>query len=214
MLLRSLSAATVLAASVAAASFATIGMTTACSSSSTSSSGGSGGNCDTGGANGGMCNAPGSSNPTPAYVPCVTGSALQSPSVSFAKDIQPIWNASCAISGATCHGSTATDPKTTGQIYLGSIDGGVAASDILPKIVGQPSPENGQMDIIKAGDPANSYLMHKLDGDECLYAKTCNATQNAIFANCGIQMPFNSGVLDQDSRDKIRRWIAQGANAN
>lgn len=210
-MLRSLSALTVLACLAAGASLATLGMTTACSSSSSSSSGGS---CDTGGADGGMCNPPGSSNPTPAYVSCLTGSALQSPSVSFASDIQPIWNASCAISGATCHGSPNTDPKATGQIYLGSPDGGVAASAILPKIVNQPSPENGSMDIIKAGDPANSYLMHKLDGDECQYASTCNATKNSIFTNCGIQMPFNSGVLDQDSRDKIRRWIAQGAQSN
>jgi hypothetical protein len=213
-MLRSLSAVTVLASLVAGASLATLGMTTACSSSSSSSGGSSGGNCDTGGANGMMCNAPGSSNPTPAFDPCVTGSALQSPTISFATDIQPIWNASCAISGATCHGSPVTDPKTTGQIYLGSPDGGVAASDILPKVVGQPSPENGAMDIIKAGDPVNSYMMHKIDGDECLYAKTCNATQNAIFTNCGIQMPYNSGVLDQGSRDKIRRWIAQGAQSN
>ncbi len=203
-MLRPLSAITVFASLVAAASFATLGLTTACSSSS---SGGSGGSCDTGGADGGTC-TPGQ---TPAYVPCLTGSALQSPSVSFASDVQPIFNQSCAISGATCHGSTTTDPKATGQIYLGSPDGGVMASDVLTKIVGQPSPENGSMDIVKAGDPANSYLMHKLDGDQCQYASTCNATKNPIFSNCGIQMPFNSGVLDQDSRDKIRRWIAQGA---
>jgi hypothetical protein len=209
-MLRSLTALTVLASAVAAASLAVIGMTTACSSSS---SGGSGGNCDTGGANGGTCNPPGP-NATPAYVPCVTGSALQSPSVSFAKDIQPIFNQSCAIAGATCHGNAMTDPKTTGQIYLGSQDGGVTAMDILPKIVNQPSPENGQMSVVKAGDPANSYLMHKLDGDFCQYASACNATHNPIFANCGIQMPFNSGVLDQSARDKIRRWIAQGAQAN
>lgn len=209
-MLRSLSALTVLASLVAGASLATLGMTTACSSSSSSS----GGACDTGGADGGTCNAPTTSSPTPPYVSCLTGSALQSPSVSFAADIQPIFNQSCAISGATCHGSPTTDAKSTGQIYLGSVDGGVAASDILPKIVGQNSPENPQMETIKAGDPSNSYLMHKLDGDQCQYAAACKTTQNPLFANCGIQMPFNSGVLDQDSRDKIRRWIAQGAKAN
>src|SRR5579883_2865977 len=125
-MLRSLSAITVLASFVAAASFATIGMTTACSSSS-SSGGSSGGSCNTGGADGGTCNAPTSMNPTAPYVSCLTGSQLQSPSVSFASDIQPIFNQSCAISGATCHGSPTTDPKATGQIYLGSPDGGVPA---------------------------------------------------------------------------------------
>ncbi len=210
-MLRSLSALTVLASLVVGASVATLGMTTACSSSSSGSSGGA---CDTGGAGGMTCNAPNTSSPTPPYVPCLTGSALQSPSVSFASDIQPIFNQSCAIAGGTCHGSATTDPKTTGQIYLGSQDGGVAASDVLPKIVDQPSPENPGMDTIKAGDPANSYLMHKLDGDQCQYATACAGTKIPLFANCGIQMPFNSGVLDQDSRDKIRRWIAQGAKAN
>lgn len=215
-MLRSLSAVTVLASLVAGASLATIGMTTACSSSTSSGGGSSGGSCDIGGADGGTCVPPTSMNPppTPPYVSCLTGSELQSPSVSFASDIQPILNQSCAISGATCHGSPTTDPKATGQIYLGSPDGGVAASDILPKIVGQPSPENPPMDTIKAGDPANSYLMHKLDGDQCQYAAACKTTSNPLFANCGIQMPFNSGTLDQDSRDKIRRWIAQGAKAN
>ena len=212
-MLRSLSAITILASLAVAASFATLGMTTACSSS-TSSGSGSGGSCDTGGADGGMCVAPGMANATPPFVPCLTGSALQSPSVSFATDIQPIFNQSCAISGATCHGSMSTDPKTTGQIYLGSPDGGVTPQQVLMGIVGVSSPENGQMDIIKAGDPTNSYLMHKLDGDQCQFASTCNATKNPLFANCGIQMPFNSGVLDQDTRDKIRRWIAQGAKQN
>jgi hypothetical protein len=147
-------------------------------------------------------------------VPCLTGSALQSPTVSFANDIQPIFNGSCAISGASCHGSPTTNPQTTGQIYLGSVHGGVPASSILPKIVDQTSPENGSMNIIKAGDPVNSYLMHKLDGDQCQYSSACNATMNPLFFNCGIQMPYNSGVLDQGRRDKIRRWIAQGAMAN
>jgi hypothetical protein len=70
------------------------------------------------------------------------------------------------------------------------------------------------MDEVAAGDPEHSWLMHKLDGDECLFSATCNATGNAIFANCGVQQPYNSAPLDAATRDAIRRWIAQGARDN
>jgi hypothetical protein len=133
--------------------------------------------------------------------------------VSFKTDVEPIFN-SCGTAGATCHGSPNNNPDLTGLIFLGEPDGGAPASAVLPNIVGKPSPENPQMDIIKAGDPANSYLMHKVDGDECTFKPHCDATGNATFASCGVQMPFNGPYLDQTQRDNIRRWIAQGAQAN
>jgi hypothetical protein len=179
----------------------------ACSSSS---SGGSNG-CDTGGANGGTCTA----GQTPAYHSCAD---LTKPTVSFKSDIQPLFNMSCAIAGSTCHG----DPNlqkmeaTTGQVWLGlPVDAGAPDSAaVLMGIVGVKSPENPQMDIVKAGDPNGSYLMHKLDYDECQFATACNKTGTQIFLNCGLGMPYNAGTLDVGLRDTIRRWIAQGAKNN
>jgi hypothetical protein len=189
----------------------------ACSSGS---SGGSSGGCDNGGANGGTCCASGDSTcgtPTPAYTSCAN---LTTPTVSFAKDIQPIFNQSCAIAGSTCHG----DPNlqkmesTTGQVWLGlPVDAGAPDSAaIIMGLVGVKSPENPQMDLVAAGDPKNSYLMHKLDYDECLYASICNKelTVNPLFKACGLGMPNSSGILELTTRDTIRRWIAQGAKNN
>ena len=179
-----------------------------------SSSGGGAGGCDTGGANGGTCVASGAGQTT-AYQSCAD---LTTPTVSFAKDVQPVFNQSCAISGSTCHGdqSLQKNEGSTGQVWLGlPVDAGAPDSaQVLMGIVGVKSPENPKMDIVAAGDPANSYMMHKLDYDECLYAATCNATRNQLFVNCGLGMPYSSGTLDADTRDTIRRWIAQGAKNN
>jgi hypothetical protein len=203
-MLRSLSAVTALATLFVAASLATIGTMTGCSSSSS----GGGGGCDTGGADGGTCNAPTSSNPTPAYTSCAN---LTSPTVSFSKDVAPTFNDSCGVSNA-CHQPPAN--PAVANLVLGLPDGGVSADMVIQSIVGKAALENPNMDIVKAGDPDNSYLMHKMDGDQCLYAATCNKTGNPIFNECGVQMPFNSGVLDTPTRDNIRRWIAQGAQNN
>ena len=112
----------------------------------------------------------------------------------------------------------------------GSPDGGTAATTILQNLVDVASPEDPQLSIVKAGDPADSYMMHKLDGDFCRLAAACNATGQATFLECGIAMPYGLPSLCLDSqsdcvknqtlqqqhgeRDQIRRWIAQGASAN
>ncbi len=225
-------------ASLAALTILIAGITTACSSSpdggegwggaasggssggsSTGSSGSSSGTdgggsanaCDIGGANGGTC-TPGSTAP---YVPCVTGAALQSPAVSFSKDVQPIFERSCAVSGS-CHQPPAN--SSVASLVLGMPDGSLSAATVLAAIVNKPAAEQPEMAIVTAGDPTNSYLMHKLDGDRCQFASKCNAAAsaaaNTLFGDCGVQMPFNAGVLAQGERDQIRRWIAQGAQAN
>jgi hypothetical protein len=134
--------------------------------------------------------------------------------VSFAADIQPIFNGTCAAGGSSCHGDPGLNEEKTGQVFLGRTDGGVDSAQVLDVIVGKMSPEDAQMKIVSAGDPDASYLMHKLDDDQCLFASTCNATKNPVFANCGSGMPMLIGILDEASRDKIRRWIAQGAQGN
>jgi hypothetical protein len=55
--------------------------------------------------------------------------------------------------------------------------------------------------------------MHKVDWDECTLTAQCAATKTQ-YTNCGQGMPYSSDQLDQPTRDKIRRWIAQGAKNN
>lgn len=172
----------------------------ACSSSSKPVDEGPPDACSTGGSDGGACLG--------AFVSCAD---LTTPTVSFAADILPIFQPSCGIAGSTCHGTTSSEQE---GLFLGSIDGGTDASLVLQGIVGVTSVEDPQMVIVKAGDPSNSYMMHKLDGDQCTQAAACNAVPNNQYPNCGSQMPYSSPALDEPTRDTIRRWIAQGAQNN
>ncbi len=183
----------------------------ACSSSNSSSGDGgssSGANCNTGGADGGQCTP----NVTPAYTSCAD---LTTPKVSFKTDIAPLFNKSCSISTpGTCHAMQAPGTSTPYLVYLGAPDGGADPVAVLAGLVGKPAAEDPKLSLIKAGDPDNSYLMHKLDYDQCLFATDCNATMNQLFFNCGVGMPYQSGALDLPTRDKVRAWIAQGAQNN
>jgi len=136
---------------------------------------------------------------------------LTTPTVSFNKDVVPIMNFSCGIAGATCHGT----PSVVAQQrpYLGDFDGGTDASQVISGIVGVKSQEDPSMNIVTASDPAHSFLMHKVDWDECTLAAQCASTTTQ-YTNCGQGMPYSSDQLDQPTRDTIRRWIAQGAKNN
>jgi hypothetical protein len=208
--MRAWSLVTILVLSAAPAPFVA-----ACSSSSDGSSADGGpsasSTCDKGGADGGTCTA----GKTPDYVSCAD---LTSPTVSFAKDVQPIFTTSCAIGGGACHGDPNNSGTTNGQVFLGLPDGGGTAQ-LLSGIVNHPSPEDPELELVKSGDPTDSYLMHKLDDDQCQYATACNATMNMLWsapqANpCGASMPLGFPLLAISSRDTIRRWIAQGAQNN
>jgi hypothetical protein len=138
--------------------------------------------------------------------PYVSDAALSAP-VSFAAGVMPIFSGNCAVGGGTCHGDVATLP------YLGSADGSADATSILSTIVSKRSQENAAMDFISPGDPAKSYLMHKMDGDECTLAVQC-AQSHTDFSQCGANMPFLSPLLPAAQRDVVRAWIQQGAQNN
>ena len=168
-----------------AVAIATITSATACSSSSTS-----------GTDRGGACSAhevPSSFDPS-------------SPQVSLRNDVLPIFRLSCGLSSA-CHQLPASQ---TGRIYLGSSmgTGNSDAAMVRDAIVNSPSFDLSSMALVKPGDPSNSFLMHKLDGDQCMFENQCT-TQS-----CGLSMPQNSTLLEEDRRDTIRRWISQGARNN
>src|SRR5512136_3423094 len=104
--------------------------------------------------------------------------------LSYATDVEPMILKACA----DCHGGD--NPKKGLDLSKGKG---------LEHLVGVKSQEVPEMVLIKAGDPASSYLWLKV---------THTATQ-------GKGMPrtlFGSKKLPQPSLDAIQNWIIQGAN--
>jgi hypothetical protein len=148
-----------------------------------------------------------SSTPGPtcsAYSP-PSGTDLQNPKVSFKTDVLPVFQQSCAFSD--CHADRGDprraflgEPKTTGlptdptEVYNGIVN---KAPQDLPT-----------MKYIAPGDPTNSFLMHKMDGDQCLFDSKCDG------GTCGTSMPKDNPVLDESTRLVVYRWITQGAPNN
>ena len=81
--------------------------------------------------------------------PCTTTTP---PSVSFSMDIQPIFNRSCAL--VSCH--TGAVPAQ-GQ----DLSPGVAYG----QVVNVSSTEQPKLKRVRPGDPNNSYLVRKIQGD-------------------------------------------------
>ena len=102
--------------------------------------------------------------------------------LSFATDVAPILNASCT----PCH----IGGGSSGSMNLSS---GVSA------IVNVASVAVPTMDRVEPGDPANSYLSHKVHG-----------TQVAAGGG-GNQMPQNNPALSAMDLATIDQWITDGA---
>jgi hypothetical protein len=134
-----------------------------------------------------------------------------SPAVSFQADVLPFFQQSCGVSTA-CHGDI-NEPNEN-RPYLGpnmSTTPTQAEIDaIFASIVGVTSFYEPAMNIVKASDPENSFLMYKIDG-----MLECDKLECAGNKDCGGIMPQGvSEPVEQASRDKVRRWIAQGAQNN
>jgi len=140
---------------------------------------------------------------------------LTTPTVSFKKDVLPTFRQSCGLS-TSCHG----DPNggsLGGQHFYGPSMSAPAPSAadlqaIMDQSVGKASTANPDMMVIKAGDPGNSFMMYKLDGDPtAVNGVTCETLTCAKDMSCLLAMPSGGPQLPAASRDTIRRWIAQGA---
>lgn len=110
-------------------------------------------------------------------------------SASFANDVQPIFSANCALTG--CHAGPM--PQAGQNLSVGNA---------YAAIVDVPSMDVPSMDRIEPGDPARSYLVHKIRG---------------TFANVGgtgVRMPAGRGELPQNEIDIIRAWVQAGALNN
>jgi len=82
-------------------------------------------------------------------------------------------------------------------------------------IIDVPAQTYPAMPIVDPGNPANSFLMVKIDGCfEGLNTAECDPQSRLIQSGhpCGDRMPQASETLCEDERDTIRRWIQQGAN--
>jgi hypothetical protein len=123
------------------------------------------------------------------------GFDAQNPKVSFSKDVVPIFSQSCAFSA--CHGGIG-NPN---GVHLPQGD----AASIHKNIVDVRSSRLTSMSFVKPGDPRQSFLMRKLDKSQCTLDAQC------VSGSCGDSMPKDDDLLPIEDRDKIRRWIAQGA---
>ena len=127
-------------------------------------------------------------------------SALSTPPSSFENDVAPVLAKSCAFSA--CHGSRGA--AANHGVFLGATNAdNIAAVKTALKSASRAAPA---MPYVTPGDPDKSFLMHKLDGDQCIVEESCNG------GDCGKSMPEGNDLLPESSRDAIRRWVAQGAN--
>jgi hypothetical protein len=121
-------------------------------------------------------------------------------SASFRNDVLPVFTQSCAFS--TCHGTEATSNQ---GLYLGA---GTSPDPVKVRASLLAISATAGMPYVTPGDPKGSFVMRKLDGDQCMLDTTC------LSRTCGARMPRNGAQLLQPQRDTVRRWIAQGAKDN
>lgn len=136
--------------------------------------------------------------------------ATPGPALSFATDVLPVFERSCALS-ASCHGNPSSPTDSAGyRMYLGELKTAMKPSDVAKirsLIIGQPSHAAPSLNIVEPGKPESSFLMLKMDG-----AHKCAA--NACGDKCGESMPQGGILLDIPTRNIVRDWIAQGALDN
>ena len=139
--------------------------------------------------------------------------------MSFKSDVIPVFALSCAFS--ICHG---TEQSPMGNLYLGPNINNVQSnpSSIPPfyppddatlakihtGLVGVHGKLPVTMLLVQAGSPKDSFMMHKIDGDQSCAAIDCNAISTG---KCGESMPQRSTPLEAQAKKAIRDWIAEGA---
>jgi hypothetical protein len=106
------------------------------------------------------------------------------PSGTTFADVQAVFDANnCTNAG--CHsGSTPSEGLN------------LVAGSSFANLVDVPSSQVPALDRVEPGDPANSYLIQKLEGT----------------AAVGFQMPLVGDPLPQSTIDDIKEWISNGAN--
>jgi hypothetical protein len=129
------------------------------------------------------------------------------PTISYAKDIHPIWLARCV----ECHfyGSQGTSLALKGSVSYSFMNLMNAGKKTCIDAAG----ETRELDLVVPGDPVNSALWQKLSYD---------LTKHTPDLKCGREMPLDAkkkvGVglkhLAPEEFENIERWISEGALAN
>ncbi len=143
-----------------------------------------------------------SSSPASTKAPATSDDGCGVAPVSFQRDVIPVFAGSCT-STTICHGQT-NDPEAE-NLYLGlsASDGTNGPSDlamVYAGLVGTKSIEDPSMNIVSMGDLENSFLWHKVEGDENSDSTAVNGCQPQAngpnpcsgclpAAPCGVQMP-------------------------
>jgi hypothetical protein len=134
--------------------------------------------------------------------------------LTLTKDVAPIFQASCATL-ITCHGSKGATPGQDPQ--LGPIMIMPTAAQLMTihdGLVGQSSAQATTLKYVVATDPANSYLMKKIEGRSNCESLTCVTVkgQSASLPACGDKMPAKPNEpLAPAQISIIRDWIKGGA---
>ena len=106
------------------------------------------------------------------------------PPVSYARDIEPAFQATCATPG--CHSAQS---RASGLV--------LEKDSSYSGIVGVPSRQAPALNLITPGNPGHSYLLHKLRGTQ------------ASVGGSGVQMP-TEGATDPTLISNVQNWTEQG----
>ena len=124
-----------------------------------------------------------SGKPKPACKPPATTT------VCFSSNIQPIFNKSCALS--SCHVPAAQFPD-------------LSQGDSYHAIVGVKSRQQARLQLIDPGDPNDSYIVRKINGDPSISGVLMPQGCPAAPAN-GAQ------CLTADEKTAIAQWVTECA---
>jgi hypothetical protein len=105
--------------------------------------------------------------------------------------VEAVLSRSCAFT--SCHGALRAYPRLSQEFAYASLTTGMSMQ--IPSLR-----------LVAPGNPAQSWLMHKLDGT--LSSQAVCAASNSP---CGVSMPQGSELLPAHERAMIRAWIEMGA---
>lgn len=109
--------------------------------------------------------------------------------LSYAVDIQPIWDANCM--GAGCHSMLQNSPNLEFGAY--------------ERLLSE-APLEATVPYVDPGNPSGSYIVHKLNGTHL-----APGPEGCGCSGTGSRMPLAALPLPADVVNRIVSWIAQGA---
>lgn len=144
----------------------------------------------------------GSETDDPPGETCIDYSAV-SGSASFELDVMPLFDQAC--NSSSCHAGAAAPEG----LVLTAVD--ATERTALVTSLTSAWARRANMQLITAGDPANSFLLLKCEYDKAGITE-CATDCSAL--GCGAPMPSGGTMLTASELDILRRWIKDGAQDN